>query len=283
MTMRESGRAGGRGKGGRHLLHKPEFDPLASQAQLFCSGKLCTGTIGGQAEGEGLSPRVWAARADDLGPVPSAQLEFAPQNYPLEGLQEPPSSCTRAVRPSRRCPEVLPDTGACPAPPPARPSPARRGGDGREVRGADGKQSPTKALLPVAVFCLLPRSRGHKRPLSGARPMQCAGRRATGEHGWACADALERARGTAGDTARQLQLPTPLLANTPSTQAPPRTLTILVAVCVSERASTQPLRHPRPLPASSARHKSTGDPSVGRRGPTPMVKAQLEPSLQQGL
>lgn len=44
--------------------------------------------------------------------------------------------------------------------------------------------------------------------------------RAPGSTAGLAADTLERARGTVGDTARQLQLPTPLLANAPSTQAP---------------------------------------------------------------
>jgi len=74
-------------------------------------------------------------------------------------------------------------------------------------------KSPVKALLPVAIFCLLPTSRDHNCLLAKARLMQCAARRCCpslprggllGNTAGLMADTLERGQGTAGDTSGQV-------------------------------------------------------------------------------
>lgn len=145
---------------------------------------------------------------------------------------------------------------------------APRDGGGSQGRGADGKQNPLKALLPMAISCLFPTSRDHKCFLSKATLLHRAGRgqrpplRRGGLPGNrdGTADTLERPGGQWG-TLPGSSSPQPLHQQT--LQAPPRTL-IFAAICVPDGASTQPLNTSRLSPIQH---------------PTPGTKAQKFPAL----
>lgn len=140
-------------------------------------------------------------------------------------------------------------------------------------------KNPLKALLPVAISCLSSTSRDLKCFLSKATLLQCAGR---GQ-----CPPLPRGQlpgstdGTAGTAWGQWgTLPgssSPQPLHQQPLQAPPRTL-IFVAICALDGASARPLNTSL-LSRSSTRHKSTKNPSLGRRGPARMVKDQLKPCL----
>lgn len=125
-----------------------------------------------------------------------------------------------------------------------------------------------KALLPMAISCLFPTSRDHKRFLSKATLLHCAGRGQCPPL-WrgglpgnrdGTADTLERPGGQWG-TLPGSSGPQPLHQQT--LQAPPHPL-IFVAICVPDGASTQPLNTSRLSPIQH---------------PTPGTKAQKIPAL----
>lgn len=109
-----------------------------------------------------------------------------------KGLQEPPFCCAHTVQPSSRCPEVLPGMGTHPVPPPSHLPQARRAGDGRKVRAADGKQKPHESSASHGYFLSPPNEQGSQMPPRlGQADAACgevvlpsfAEGRAAGEHG----------------------------------------------------------------------------------------------------
>lgn len=179
--------------------------------------------------------------------------------------------------PSRRCPGVPPDT--CPAQPP--PDVSKHTEMGVADRAGEQKESknPLKALLPMAISCLFPTLRDHKCFLSEATLLQpallCRGKGCQGT-------GMERLTpwrglGDSGGHCQAAPAPAPSSAGTPD---PPTYADICGHLC-SGRCQHPASQHlpPLPDPAPDTRHKSTKNPSLGRRGPARMVKDQLKPCL----
>lgn len=143
-------------------------------------------------------------------------------------------------------------------------------------------KNPLKALLPMAISCLFSTRRDHKCFLPKATLLQRAGRgqcplcRGEGCQG-AGMEWLTPRRGL-GDSGGCCQAaPAPSSANT----ADPPTCADIGGHLCSGRCQHPASQHlpPPPDPAPDTRHKSTKNPSLGRRGPARTVKDQLKPCL----
>lgn len=156
---------------------------------------------------------------------------------------------------------------------------AQRDGGGTQGRAADGKQKPLESSAPHGYFLSLPNKQDHKCFLSKATLLQCALLcRGEGCREWdGMADTMERGLGDSGGHCQAAPAPSPSSANTPD---PPTSADICGHLC-SGRCQPPASQHlpPLPDPAPDTRHKSTKNPSLGRRGPARMVKDQLEPCL----